>query len=948
MASGHKKRKKRAFESLEKRELLDGKGDLTPELIPIRPSNMYEVQITDLLSRANLEKSSLSTEFLRASVGQMRPVIYGGTDGGTQDLDPNIVDPLDNPNKRIDDNNSSTYGGVVGIEVDDGFGVLFACSGTVVAPNYVLTAAHCFDNRDANGNLVNRPAIPPDGVVDPGSTADIRINNGGDSTDLIEAEAIILHPSYLTDEFGAADDDDNGHDDLALVRLSESVDPGTPIYPLREQPMTNTDLLQLVGYGRAGWGDFGLVGSDPVNPDFYDGINPTLPLTVKRVGENIPDFLYLCDDDQIDGNTSTGCGAVEDEVYFFDFDNDTDPSGLGNTREATVAPGDSGGPAFYDNNGTLELAGVNTFQFTLFSGGIEGKWGAAGGGMIVDRYADWINGIIGVDVQLAGAVQSVVAGPGADDTTVTYRVTVTNGGPNTATGIDLADTITLPTGVTITNADLNADLMVGTLAPAASTTVDIVFEVDGDTASTGDTITIGLVGSSVETELASGDNTLNDTIDLSDVIGVDVQLAGAVQSVVGGPGATDTTVTYRVTVTNGGPNTATGIDLADTITLPTGVTITNADLNADLMVGTLAPAASTTVDIVFEVDGDTASTGDTITIGLVGSSVETELASGDNTLNDTIDLSDVIGVDVQLAGAVQSVVAGPGADDTTVTYRVTVTNGGPNTATGIDLADTITLPAGVTITNADLNADLMVGTLAPAASTTVDIVFEVDGDTASTGDTITIGLVGSSVETELASGDNTLNDTIDLSDVIGVDVQLAGAVQSVVAGPGADDTTVTYRVTVTNGGPNTATGIDLADTITLPTGVTITNADLNADLMVGTLAPAASTTVDIVFEVDGDTASTGDTITIGLVGSSVETELASGDNTLNDTIDLSDVIGVDVQLAGAVQSVVAGPGATDTTVTYRVTVTNGGPNTATGIDLADTITLPTGGDDNER
>ena len=68
--------------------------------------------------------------------------------------------------------------------------------------------------------------------------------------------------------------------------------------------------------------------------------------------------------------------------------------------------------------------------------------------------------------------------------------------------------------------------------------------------------------------------------------------------------------------------------------------------------------------------------------------------------------------------------------------------------------------------------------------------------------------------------------------------------------------------------------------------MTITNADLNADLMVGTLAPAASTTVDIVFEVDSTVADPSATIDISLAATATEVELDTANDDLLDSVPL--------------------------------------------------------------
>ena len=103
---------------------------------------------------------------------------------------------------------------------------------------------------------------------------------------------------------------------------------GIAHYALRNGEMVAGEELEMVGYGRAGFGD--------------QGFTVVPALDVKRIGKNAAD-LFAVDDE----------GSGLDEVYLFDFDEPTSTDAgflggftLGNDIEATVGGGDSGGPAF--------------------------------------------------------------------------------------------------------------------------------------------------------------------------------------------------------------------------------------------------------------------------------------------------------------------------------------------------------------------------------------------------------------------------------------------------------------------------------------------------------------------------------------------------------------------------------------------------------------------------
>ena len=68
-----------------------------------------------------------------------------------------------------------------------------------------------------------------------------------------------------------------------------------------------------------------------------------------------------------------------------------------------VGGGDSGGPAFIDDNGTWKVAGVNTFSGS-FSGSPQGQFGEAGGGVLLYSYLDWIDGIAGTGPEAVSGV----------------------------------------------------------------------------------------------------------------------------------------------------------------------------------------------------------------------------------------------------------------------------------------------------------------------------------------------------------------------------------------------------------------------------------------------------------------------------------------------------------------------------------------------------------------
>ncbi len=218
-------------------------------------------------------------------------------------------------------------------------------SGTLIAPNWVLTAGH----------------------VDTVSNFQIR----GTGTVYSIAE-VIKHPTFLA----------NGGDisrgfDLALVRLNTSVVGVTPASIYRG---TNElgQLATITGFGDGGVGSIGLA---------------NLP-AIQRAGTNVIDAIL---------NFTNG---AQQSALLTDFDgpnvgNNTTGSAAITSHEYQLARGDSGGGMFIFENGEWKLAGVNSGiapQNALIVGGSANN---AGFGAIsvytrVTSFQTFIDGITAV------------------------------------------------------------------------------------------------------------------------------------------------------------------------------------------------------------------------------------------------------------------------------------------------------------------------------------------------------------------------------------------------------------------------------------------------------------------------------------------------------------------------------------------------------------------------
>jgi len=189
---------------------------------------------------------------------------------------------------------------VVAISINGGYGY---CTGTLITPTVVLTAAHCVEGFDQNGVIFGNEF--PDGGVG--------------QKKVIERW---VHPEYGDAAFWH---------DVALLRLEKAAP--ADIVPVPALPfslhLNEDDLgseLEFVGFG---W-------TDPELKDYG----------IKRQVRD--DIGLLCD-------SPTGCHTPElaDTIPNNSFCHNQEPGG--------ICIGDSGGPAFVERQGKLYVAGITVF-----------------------------------------------------------------------------------------------------------------------------------------------------------------------------------------------------------------------------------------------------------------------------------------------------------------------------------------------------------------------------------------------------------------------------------------------------------------------------------------------------------------------------------------------------------------------------------------------------------
>lgn len=261
----------------------------------------------------------------------------------------NYLDPMYFPS--TEERNGTV---VLRTPLNDGSGLAYFCSGTVVSPTQIITAAHCVDTHD--------PRSP-----DYGTTTATNVYFGGYAGTPIQAANYEIHPLYFDPVVGSPAVGAFATGDLAIVTLSEPIPAGTKIYGLYNGDPYGK-VATHISYGTTGNGD---------------GTNETFnldPLQNGRIGKNLYEtdlftvfeeglagahLLYDFDDGTLEHNALAWWMSPVYDLgggwLYVDVDPNIFPDlGLG-LEEVLIDGGDSGGGAFIDGL----LAGVHSFGVTL-------------------------------------------------------------------------------------------------------------------------------------------------------------------------------------------------------------------------------------------------------------------------------------------------------------------------------------------------------------------------------------------------------------------------------------------------------------------------------------------------------------------------------------------------------------------------------------------------------
>ncbi|MFZ4394362.1 MAG: ice-binding family protein [Kiritimatiellia bacterium] len=407
-------------------------------------------------------------------------------------------------------------------------------------------------------------------------------------------------------------------------------------------------------------------------------------------------------------------------------------------------------------------------------------------------------------------------------------------------------------------------------------------------------------------------------------------------------------VVFTIAVTNAGPDAATGVTVQDL--LPAGLTyLTNnpglyTASNGIWNIGNLAVGSSTTLTITATVNTSVLVTN----IAQVWTADQFDPSSTPGNNNEAEDdqgyaLVNVgTAADLSLTKTVDTAAPALGSN---ITFTITVTNSGPNAATGVTVKDVLPVGLGYVTNSAGVytasNGIWTIGNLTVGGSTTLTITA-----TATMAGVLIVNTAqvwtADQMDPDSTPGNNKPNE----DDQATVNVNAGGLANLSLTQTASNmtpvlGTNVTFTITVTNAGPNTATGVTVKDLLSAGLLFVTNNAGVytasNGIWNIGTLTVGASTTLVITVTVTN--------AGVGLAGlaqvwtaDQVDPNSTPGNsNPAEDdqrTVVLSAPSASDLALTMSVDHTAPLFGSN---VVFTITVTNAGPNTTTNVTVKDLL-----------
>ena len=494
---------------------------------------------------------------------------------------------------------------------------------------------------------------------------------------------------------------------------------------------------------------------------------------------------------------------------------------------------------------------------------------------------------------------------------VKWTLTVTNNGPDRASGVYVMDT--LPNGFTYVDSRLqrgsysNGKITIGNMAAGERLTFDIITRV-GATGTFTNVATV--TGNEYDYDLTNNKDNASILINIA----ADLQVTKTVNNT--NPNYHDV-VDWTITVKNNGPNVATSINVVDILPRSLVYVSATGSYNVNTHKWFIA-ALNVGKSVSFHIKTKVNATG-LIRNDVSVSGQEYDYNPSNNFDNESVNVNPA--TDLAVVKTVNATSANYGD---LVKWTLTVTNNGPSRATGVYVKDT--LPDGFTYVSSRLqrgsysNGKITIGNMAAGERLTFDIITRVGATGTFTN---VANVTGNEYDYDLTNNRDTESILINPA----ADLQVTKGVNN--SNPRYNDL-VDWTIVVKNNGPDVATNVKVVDALPKTLIYVSSTGNYNSNTntwSVGTLNVGSSVTLHLVTKVN----------TTGVIENNVSVSGKEYDYNMENNFDNEPVNVNPASDLAIVKTVNATSANYGDLVKWTLTVTNNGPDKATGVYVIDTL-----------